>query len=399
MRTFFNRDALLITLMTFVMIGIIAVVPATFSVLQPLGKAFSDFDLTDLVTSQLRDASAVAVDTNIVLVNIGNLNRAEIARELALIAAHEPRVIMIDAFFRKPKSPELDTPLVNVLASLHNVVLASELSGYDSTQNAFASISGSHPMFTEHAVLGYANLIINNEQAFRTVRSFSPSEPVGNERQRSLPVKAARMFDSVAVAALEARGKANEFIRFRGGIETFYSLDAADVLDPGTDLSLVRNKIVIMGYLGPKIGVQTLEDMFFTPLNEKYAGRSLPDMYGAVVHANVISMILHREYIDRLPTWAVILLAVVFCYFNVVFLVWMNNRYPAIADPLVVVQQIALTAISLTAMVAAFDWFHFKLDLTLTILALVLSGEVLELYDGLFYHAFGAVRKFFRRKS
>ncbi len=397
MRTFLNLDALLITVLTFATVALIAVVPATFSVLQPLGKAFGDFDLTDLVTSQLRDAASVPVDTNIVLVNIGRLSRADIARELDAIADFSPAVVAIDAFFRAPKGDALDTPLVHALERIPHVVLTSELTSYNATTDRFDSLALSNPMFTRHATVGFANFVISDDQSFRTVRTFSPSEPLHDTMHAAFPVAVAAMYDPTSVRALMARGKGTEYIRYRGNLDKFYALDAPQVLEPGADLSVVRGKIVVCGYLGPTLGAQSFEDAFFTPLNPKYAGRSFPDMYGAVIHANIISMILHHEYIGRLPVWAMVLLAVVLCYLEVTFLLFINRRAPTAADAIVVVQQILVAAASLTLMVFAFDMYHFRLDLTLTIFAMVLAGEVLEVYEALRHHALRAIGRLFSR--
>ena len=52
-------------------------------------------------------------------------------------------------------------------------------------------------------------------------------------------------------------------------------------------------------------------------MNERPAGRTYPDMYGIVVHANVISMILRRDYIHDAPSWLNILISILVAYFNV----------------------------------------------------------------------------------
>ena len=51
-----------------------------FSFLDPIGDAIGDVEMTDLVFSKIRQNPAV--DKNIILVNIGELSRSEIANEL-----------------------------------------------------------------------------------------------------------------------------------------------------------------------------------------------------------------------------------------------------------------------------------------------------------------------------
>ncbi len=64
-----------------------------------------------------------------------------------------------------------------------------------------------------------------------------------------------------------------------------------------------RDKIVLIGYVGDRIDIDTGEDKFFTPLNSKYIGKANRDMYGIVVHANIISTILNGHYIRVMPDW------------------------------------------------------------------------------------------------
>ena len=51
--------------------------------------------------------------------------------------------------------------------------------------------------------------------------------------------------------------------------------------------------------MGENEKAYSMKDRYFTPLNEKYSGRSHPDMHGVLVHANIISMIQHADYINE----------------------------------------------------------------------------------------------------
>ena len=76
----------------------------------------------------------------------------------------------------------------------------------------------------------------------------------------------------------------------------FYAVDVGQ-LERGEVLGDVfKNSIVMMGFLGKYMGDPVWEDKFFTPLNKKVAGRANPDMFGLVVHANVVAMILNQDY-------------------------------------------------------------------------------------------------------
>src|SRR5690349_19810793 len=72
-----------------------------FNVFDPLGKALSDMELTDITFSNLR-VEIPPVDENITIVNIGNLPRAQIAEQIRAINQFKPKVIGIDVFFDCP---------------------------------------------------------------------------------------------------------------------------------------------------------------------------------------------------------------------------------------------------------------------------------------------------------
>jgi hypothetical protein len=56
---------------------------------------------------------------------------------------------------------------------------------------------------------------------------------------------------------------------------------------------------------------------YYTPLNERYAGRSLPDMFAVEIHANIIKMIRDRKYI-----WNSRTLDIVFSLLILLLAVW-----------------------------------------------------------------------------
>jgi len=78
----------------------------------------------------------------------------------------------------------------------------------------------------------------------------------------------------------------------------FPTLDWPQVIRHEFDTTQLRGKILLLGFLGDSLtGKYTSEDKFYSPLNGKMIGRSLPDIYGVEIHANIIRMILSREYI------------------------------------------------------------------------------------------------------
>jgi CHASE2 domain-containing sensor protein len=380
MKHFFNTDNFLITALVFVFIGALFFIPANVDFLNPLGQALGDFETTDLVFSQLRDENSVEADTNIVIVNIGELNRAEIAQQLEIINQYEPAVVGLDAFFRKEKSPELDDPLQQALLKTKNLVLASKLTKFNEEKERFDSLEFSHPKFAQFGTPGFVNVITNDEESFRTSREISFKESSGDSTHLSFAAQIIKAFKNDAFKKLEARNNETEIINFRGNYKKFYALDVADVLDPEAELSFLKGKIVLMGFLGENFEKPSLEDVFFTPLNENYAGRSYPDMYGVVIHANAISMALAGNYIDAMPLWLSIFAAVGICFLNVAGLSYIFKNHSKWFGGETMIFLLFETVVLVFLVVMVFSYFRYQLDLTLAMFCVALSSTVLDIY-------------------
>ncbi len=143
-----------------------------FSAFDTIGQALKDFELTDYAFSKLRPDPLV--DERIVLVNIGNLSRREIAQQIRLISQFKPRVIATDILFAcegglrdSVNCPALlDTlgnlMLASAISEAGNVVLGDKLLQSDTLAKIDTDLSDSlehsDPMFLVHAKEGFVNL-------------------------------------------------------------------------------------------------------------------------------------------------------------------------------------------------------------------------------------------------
>ncbi|MFZ4769873.1 MAG: hypothetical protein ACOYLO_06795, partial [Ferruginibacter sp.] len=71
----FKRDTILASIMVFVVMGMLALIPINTHVLDPIKLALQDFDYNDMAYSQFNKNSHTAVDTGIVIINIGDADR------------------------------------------------------------------------------------------------------------------------------------------------------------------------------------------------------------------------------------------------------------------------------------------------------------------------------------
>jgi CHASE2 domain-containing sensor protein len=391
-----------------------------FSAFDPISQALAEFELTDYVFSKLRPDPQP--DPRIVLVNIGP-SRREIAQQIQIISQHKPKVIGIDSFFNceggfydEANCPQLLDTLGNLMLSsaiqeAGNVVLVSRLLQSDSTFNSGAidvydSIEYSDPVFSEYSRNAFANLSTGAtyQEDVKICKSFIPKMQVNGEQKLAFSVTMAMMYDSVKAKNFLDRDNEEEVINFRGNIampdvkikshregmtnvsdynSLCFAIDWSQFVNNEYEPEIFKNSIVILGFLGDYFGDPAWDDKFFTPLNTKVAGRANPDMFGLVVHANIVAMILNEDYVMEIPEWLQVVIATLLCFLNVLLFYIIDRKLPILYDGLSVIIQIFEILIVSGVIVYSFAAFNVKLELSLTIGVLALIGPCFDVYKSL----------------
>ncbi len=368
-----------------------------FEVFDPIGDALGEMEFTDLVMSQLRDTPVA--DDRIVLVNMSTLSRPEIGMMLNIIEAHNPAVIGIDSFFDFPKEDTLgDLMLAEALANIENLVMVTQLIANDETDEV-DSMRQSWPELFNYGEKAYANLPTEakDQDDLKMCRSMWPTMTELGETHLAFPVKLASYLDSAAVQEFVGRGVEEELINFTGNIidygatrfgNAYFALDWFDVFDGNFVPDMIDGKIVMFCYLGEFMGDRrSVEDKFITPLNAYYVGRALPDMYGGVIHANAVSMILSRNYISYMTEIQAYITAVILLLINVFFFTIIYKKIPKWYDGVTKLLQL-LQALSLVFLqILIFNEYNFAMDLGPSIILILLAGDALEVYHGVIKNA------------
>lgn len=392
----FWLDTVFGTLFIFTVILFGMTILSRMDFLDPMGEAIDDMEVTDLVFSQLREEPLA--DTNIVVINIGNLPRALFAEQICIINKYQPKVIGIDALYLQPKDPAGDSLLSAALAEVDNLIMASRLTTYNDDNNEF-NLQTSHDLFDRHAKSAFANLISDADEQymFKVSRTFTPRENLSEKEELAFGVKVAEVFDPEAAKVFLARDKEYEVINYRGNILSnynsgfngkFYALDVEDVFNENFTPEIIKDKMVLFGYMGQNFNDMSWEDKFFTPLNIDYAGKANPDMYGVVIHANIAAMIINGDYVNAMGDTAGIIVGIILCYFNVFIFSIIHRRLPRWYDGISKLTQLLEVIFLLGVIVMVFYWFNYKLNLTLSIIAILLSGDTLEVYYGIVKNSF-----------
>jgi CHASE2 domain-containing sensor protein len=392
-----------------------------FGAFDVIGSALKDFQLTDYAFSKLR--AEPVVEQRIVLVNIGDLSRREVAQQIQIINQFKPKVIGIDALYNCEGNlrdtvdcPQLLDTLGNLMLSqaikeAGNVVMAEKLLQTKklalTDTDVFDSLEYSDPVFRLGNVHnGFVSLPTEAtyQEDVKLCRTIFPQFSVNGKRELYFGTQIAMQYDSVKANKFLARDKQEELINFRGNIEVvqlalqsekadmtgtsnyptlFYAVDANQLLRGEFFGEMFKNNIVIMGYLGKSLGDPSWNDKFFTPLNKKVAGRANPDMFGVVLHANVVTMILNDDYIDELSSPVLIGIALITCFFTVALLIVIDNKLPSWFDALSFFVQIILLLLTSGIIIWAFVTLSYKLDLTLTVGAFALVGPGYDIFKSL----------------
>ncbi|HET9052920.1 MAG TPA: CHASE2 domain-containing protein, partial [Cyclobacteriaceae bacterium] len=157
---------------------------------------------------------------------------------------------------------------------------------------------------------------------------------------------------------------------------------ANQVFEGGFLPGMIKDKIVIFGFLGEEFGDPSWEDKFYTPLNLKMAGKANPDMFGPIIHANIISMILQKDYINKMEQWHEVVLAIVLCLLNMALFSLIHIKLPDWYDGITKLIQVTEIILFVLIMVVVFGVYDFKLEITLSLAAIALAGDSYEVYVG-----------------
>lgn len=381
-----------------------------FDAFDPLGQALGDMELTDIAFSQIREDPPM--DTNIVIVNIGYLSRAKIGQQIINLSKYKPKVIGLDIIFScdwlqdSTVCPQAYDTMGNMyfayaVQQARNVVMAHKLQQTKKLQKEFGdidiydSIEHTYPALMPGAYEGFVNLETEaaHQEDLKACRRFNPKMMVNGNRELAFSVRMAMLYDSVKTERFLARDNYVEVINYKGNIVDWHgasnyagryiTLDWDQALDTTKFVGeMIRDKIVIMGFLGADLTDTSWDDKFFTPLNKKYAGKARPDMYGVVVHANIVSMILEEDYIEVLEPWQEMAIAVIICFLNVALFVLITKRIPDWFDGISVTVQLIQIVLFSFLMIYLFNWFDFKLNITWTLAVVAVVGTSFELYNG-----------------
>jgi CHASE2 domain-containing sensor protein len=369
----YERDTVFATVSVFVLLILLGLIPINFYVLNPMKMALKDFDFNDITYAKLEKGRENPVDKRIVIVNIGHLDRAELGFLIEKVNSYEPKVIGLDIWFEGEKDAGKDSILRAVFQKTKNLVAVSvavpENQDFSIQKNYFDDVI---------AKRGYANLI---GEDIGTIRYYSPFEKVNGKKYPQITTAIVKEYDSLAYEKMVRRKKEVETINYSRRLHQYQVIEPEDLMADNVEGDLLRNKIVLLGYINPD--PNDIEDKKFTPMNEKVAGKSLPDMNGIIVQANILSMVLDGNYITKTPAWVAWLVAILIGWIHMSLFIryYLENHiwFHLVAKLAQVFSAIFFAYLGMLI----FDKYAIKLDMKYTLYVIALAVDVIYFYEAL----------------
>ena len=360
-------DAFFCTIFSIVVSAILYFIIINTEILNPFTAAFKDFSFTDVYYSKLFQKSAGIND--VIVINIKQSDRLTIARAIDKVAKQNPKAIGLDVLFREQKHPYIDSILKNTLQNYNNIV-TSYFYENDSI------IKNHHYFSNNHEKLGFIN--VNLEDQDGVIREFvgvKKSPKTAYSFATQIALTAGSIKNDEILKKLEEQLPIN----YIGDKSSFLTYDIEEIIE-NKPIPALKNAIVLFGYVGtPTDNPFDIEDKHFTPLNSKIAGRSLPDMHGIYIHANIIKMLSEDNFVKKIPNPISYFIAFLCCFFATFFGLKIFKRSSLLFDLIIKIVQL-IVSIVLVYIALLLLKFHIYIYIT-PILVLTLFGlEMIVFY-------------------
>lgn len=374
-----EKDTLFATLWVFIFIFALGSIPLNLGVMNPIKLGLKDFDFNDLSYSKLGKAATTPIDSNIVIINIGDSDRQGIAMLIEKTATYSPKVMGLDVTFDGPRDTLSDMYLKNVIDANKNLVLAVK---YD-VDTTGKLVPTKNYFLTNNTLFGYVNFPNDDRETVRNYFPFKKDEKDKNIILPSFSTSLIKAYDKTAYEKLEKKVDKKTIInysrKYTADVKQYRVCEGEALLKDGVDSSWIKGKIALLAYINTNIN--DIEDKKFSPMNDKYAGKSHPDMHGIVVHANIISMVLEKNYVKKVPSWMNILIAIVICWLHMSFFIHYYLESHIWFHLAAKIAQVLSAIFFVWLGIYLYDRYRLKVDLKLSLVVIIMAVDVIYFYE------------------
>ena len=371
----YERDTIFATIWVFVFIFVLGSIPLNLGVINPIKLSLKDFDSNDMSYSKLGKAKTAPIDGRIVIVNIGNADREGLSMMIDKVGSMRPKVMALDAYFDGPKDPRQDSMLSETFRKNKNLIAATrlELKGEEGDTIAMKGV-----YINTASKYAYVNFFGDQ---LATLRSFEPFvEDYAEKKYKSFSAAIVEAYDPEAYEKFEKKGEHAVIINYTRHVDRYLIVNFDDLMTRPNEDSLFAGKIVLFGYINTD-NPDDITDRFFTPMNSRFYGKSVPDMNGIVVHANIISMALDNNYVKKLPSWASLIIAVLICWLHMSFFVRYYLESHIWFHLVAKIMQVLSAIFFVWLGIYLFDTYRLKVDMKLSLIVIVMAVDVIHFYE------------------
>lgn len=319
-----------------------------------------DFKITDFYNIVADSRDVRQLDDDVVIVNIDNADREEIAMMLDRIMSYQPKAVGLDVTFDERRDSIVDDYLEMVADNFPNLIEAITVAPVEDKRGIFDVAE--HSFYIDSARFDRVG-VVNLPKKFDggVVRQFIVDTPLSDgDTLYSLPVKLAMLVAPEKVDVLRKRGASLETINYPSRI--YRTFDAADV---DSFASVIENRIVLIG------AMNDLGDKHLTPL-----GSPMP---GVEIHARALSTILSGDYIKVVPQWLNIFAAGLVCYLFLLLNLWLKVTFKGLILRLL---QVLLLYLILVFSYSVFINHNVLVDFSFTLLMVTFGLFAFDIWMG-----------------
>lgn len=376
----YERDTLFATLWVFIFIVVLGSIPLNLGIMNPVKLGLKDFDFNDISYSKLGKSSNTEVDKDVVIINIGQADREGLAQLIEKTSTYQPKVIGLDVTFDGPRDPVKDSLMREAIRKNRNLVLAVKYM-VDTTKDKL--VPALNYFLDSSTAYGYVNFPNDDKE---TIRSYFPYVKDEKDEKIVLPSFSTALLKIYApekARKLEKKVSKKMLINYTRKVtpdkKQYQVMEPEDLLNDNVDSAAIRGKIALLAYVSTN--PNDIEDKKFSPMNEKFAGKSIPDMNGIVVHANIISMVLEENYIKKVPLWLNLLIAVIVCWLHMSFFVRYYLESHIWFHLAAKIAQVLSSLFFVWLGIYLFDRYRLKVDLKYSLITIIMAVDVIYFYE------------------
>ncbi len=370
------KESLLAMVFTIIVTYGISFIPFKFEYGKGIHQEFMGFDIYDLHYAG-RHLPSAQKDSNIVIVEIGQ-TREDIANQINTINKNVPAVIGIDAVFEKEGDDQIGNyKLLEAIGQSDNIVLGCDENSVKKTivRNFFEK---------DNSLFKSSYLNITGD-SFTVIREYPPFQKINDSLHPAFTSTIVKKFYPEKFKKLIKRKHRSEIINYTGNLESYVTVSKKELKfydSTGQLKDLFQGKIVLLGYFAKEYPF-VMEDIYFSPVSKKVSGKSFPDMYGVIIQANILSMVLGENYAIQAPMWISYLIAILITF---LFLFYMLSQYKKKEHPKhgkFLLIQLLIVLVVLYMFVKMFEMFQLKVSLMPIMISIVLCLELLGVYKNI----------------